>query len=366
MSARNSNAFKIERLGSQTIFIPPKDEEATAFVNKCIDKHNIDYGAYNKEIQDSEIKIGLEFEFYLKDETQMSDIIASLATFGKPIMYCPEDYNIANKRLDVWTIEKDRTLAAPEKRGFEVVSPKIDLKEAPLYIKTALNMIKEFGLTNNDCGLHFHISSEKESMKDIQPSKFMLFLDNSRTLEQWKYRTELNKEMMDIFKKTKLEDFDKNFKNTSRMYSLVSRSRYELSNHLEIRAIGGEDYQFKTNDILRDFKETVNAYYIACNPQVEKSKHKMLIDDFKRNHKVGRAITFDDLIEHINKTQDFNSLNLFEREMELENAIYHFEDKKESIVPIKTLLKEIVNHIKIEDEKEQKIYDELVSEYIKD
>ena len=335
--------FELSKVGNRLSFKPLNVE--TEFLNKLYDKENIDYGKYNQNINNSKIKIGLEFEFYSNEETKMSDIISAIASFGKEVVYCPEDFNIQDKDINVWHIEKDRTLKTSPNNGYEIVSPKIDLHEAPFLIKSILSIIKEYGYTDNTCGFHFHISSESNELQKIKPSKLMLFLDENKTLETWKNRTEFNKDLMDIFKQTRLKDFDANFDKISRFYTLVSRSRYKIANHIEVRAMGGEDYEKKSNQILKDFKEFVQSYYIGCNPNIENDKYMELKQEFNKNSEFNKTVTLADVIkESKKKYKDFDELSAFEQEVIIEMQIFEFEDSN-LFVPIKVLLDKSKDYI---------------------
>lgn len=339
--------IKIKSNGDRTRF--STDGINPNFIKKIALENDINYSSYNEAIKKSDIKIGFEFEFYLNKDINMEKLISSILSFGKPLVYCPKEYNTQDKELDVWTMERDGTLINPLKNGFEIVSPKLDLYEAPFIMKRMLHIIREYGNTDKTCGLHFHISSESQNIKDINPSKLMLFLDERKTLEHWKDRTGTNKEIMDIFKETRISDFNKDFKNLSRFYTIVSRSTYGISNHLEVRAMGGANYEFKEKEIMKDFKEFIETYYIACNPLVENEKHIELTDKFLANSKLKRSIDFNDVLKEAKSIVDFDSLNIFDKKDFLETAIFNLEDKLE-FVPIKKLLKDVDRYIQEEEE----------------
>lgn len=345
----SNQTIEIIKTEDRTRFIPKN--EGNAYLRKLAIVEDINYNKYNNEIKKSDIKIGFEFEFYLNNDSCMSKMIGSLISLGKEVMYCPEEYNIQDKPLDVWTIERDRSLTPITKNGFEIVSPKLDLFQAPLFLKMALAVIRQYGFTDDTCGLHFHISSENEKMQTLTPSKLMLFLDENKTLEYWKDRSDFNRDLMDIFKKTKLLDFDKNFDKLSRFYTVVSRSRYKIQNHLEVRAIGGKNYEKKEEQILKDFSEFVQSYYIACSPNVEKEKYKELKDKFSMDD-LAKPINFKDVVVEAKKTNpNFNKLQVTDKKDILEDVIYKLEDGKK-LVPIKKLLVELEDYVIKEMEKE--------------
>lgn len=234
--------------------------------------------------------------------------------------------------------------------GLEIVSPKLNLIEAPFYIKSLLQIIKQYGHTDKTCAFHFHISSINEKIQDINPAKLMLFLDSNKTLETWKYRSEFNKEILDIFNQSTIDDFNNNFKEISRFYTVVSRSRYGIRNHLEVRAIGGNNYEFKEELIINDFKSFVESYFIACSPEIEKNKFIELSSEFENRGGKKNPIAFKDLLNHAKELVDFENLNVYDKRDMLETAIYNFEDKN-YFVPTKALLKEIYDFFENEIKK---------------
>lgn len=337
------NNIEISRTDGRTRFIPKNVNKN--FINNLIKNDEISYNKYDNEIKQSDIKIGLEFEFYLNKDTNIEKLFSSILSFGKELVFLPEEYNTQDKDLSSWTIERDGTLMSPISKGYEIVSPKLDLHEVPFYMKKLLHIIREYGYTDKTCGLHFHISSENKNIQNIDPSKLMLFLEEKDTLSLWKYRTDTNREISDIFKKATLEDFNKNFKNISRFHSIVSRSTYGIQNHLEVRAIGGKDYEYKLTHIMKDFKEVVESFYVACNPLKENEKYIDLRNHFLKTCERRKSINFEDLLRKAKETCESNSitfdrLNPHDRRDMIETAIYNFEDNGE-FVPIKTLLKEL-------------------------
>lgn len=295
--------------------------------------------SFSKDIDNSEIKIGLEFEFYLEDDV-FEKFIKAIGNYVDEIVYCPDEYNIQDKDLSIWTIERDGTLN-PKKNGFEIVSPKLDLAEAQFYMKKVLEIIRQYGHTDNSCGLHFHISSEK--LQKIDPVKLMLFNDNKKTLDTWKYRSDCNFDISDLFNRTKPSEFKKHFTDLSRFYTVASRSKYGLSNHLEVRAIGGLDYEKKEKIILDDFKSFVDSYHIACDPMQKSEIYYDLMNNFLENKKNSfiDALTFDEVLETAKKLVDIDALDKFDLKETLESIMSETEDKQLGLVPAKKILKEI-------------------------
>lgn len=347
--------IKIIKNGNRTSFIPIDPNLKS--LKKMYKEEDIHYGKYNNDIKKADIKIGLEFEFYPETKTGLNNIISALSSFGKEVVFCPDEFNIQDKELNVWHIEKDRTLESPVRSGYEIVSPKIGLEEAPFYIKNVLNIIREYGYTDDTCGFHFHISSDNEELKNLKPSKLMLFLDENKTLEAWKNRTEFNKDLMDIFKQTNLNDFDANFNKISRFYTLVSRSRYNIANHMEVRAMGGSNYEKKEDLILKDFNEFVQSYYIGCHPSIENEKYNSLKEEFNRNNEsLVSPVTLVEVIDEAKKKYvDFDEMTPFEQEVIVERQIFDFEESKR-FVPIKELLNETKEYINKKILEEEAMY----------
>lgn len=304
----------------------------------------------SKAIDKAEIKIGLEFEFYIKEDKKLEDFIFSLGNFVEVLDFKPKEYNTQDKDLNAWTIERDGTLS-PIREGFELVSPKLDLIESKYIINSVLNLLQRYAITDESCGMHFHISSESKMLEKLDATKLMLFLDNKDTLKKWENRSSCNIELMDLFKKTKMSVFSKNFDNLSRFYTIASRRNYGIQNHLEVRSIGGKDYQHKEDLILKDFESFVDAYYIGCNPLYEHELYKELMKDFleEHQHELKDAVNLEDIIEsakHLanENNLDYENLNNLDLKELLETVVFNTEDLREKLVPVRPLLEEIEDY----------------------
>jgi len=339
-----SQSINLIRNDERTRFIPINPN--TSFIERMIKESEIDYGEFNELIKNSNIKIGLEFEFYLNKEQNPEKLFSSILAYGKELVFCPTEYNTKNKDLNAWTIERDGTLMNPLKNGFEIVSPVLDTNSAPFFLKNILKIIRMYGHTDYTCGLHFHISSTNENLNHFDASKLMLLLDKNNVLSHWKNRSGTNKEIIDVFNKTKWGEFNKEFKNISRTYTIVPRSEYGIKNHLEVRAMGGEKYEFKEKEILEDFKKFVNLYAASCNPTLMHEQYHTLASNFISNSiNNKKAITLENLVEEACKlNKDFDSLSKRDKIEFLEVALFNLEDALE-FVPTKKLLLEIEDYV---------------------
>ena len=293
-----------------------------------------------------DINIGFEFEFNVLNG-QTEPLLRTLGDSIHKISFCPEDYNIQDKNLNVWTMERDGTLVNPTKNGFEIVSPKLPLVEAMYHLENTLNIIQEYGETNNACGLHFHISSESEKKKDFDVVKLMLLLKEKEVFSEWKNRSDCNIELEDIFNKTSPDEFKKGFPELSRFYSVIGRHKYKIPNHLEVRAMGGEGYEFKASEIKKDFIDFIDAYVSSCDKTKDLEKYQSLKEKFisENENSFKKPIELSDVIRHARNKIDIDSLNETDYREILESSIFEIEDKKETLVPIRNLLNELEEHI---------------------
>lgn len=341
--------IKIIQNNNRTFLTPLNYNDS--FINKMIDKTNFN-SKYKDEILSSDIKVGLEFEFYLKDENKLSSVFSALLSYGKQVMYCPIEHNIKDKPDNVWTIERDRTLTSDIKLGYEVVSPKMSVKEGMFYLKDFLTIINQYGITNDDCGLHFHISTDEPNMRNMDASKLFLFLSENKTLESWKPRENYNRSVQNLFNSVSLDDFNENYREISRFHNIAPRhteddKRKNRTNHIEIRGPGGEGYERKSAQIIKDFEETITAYYIACNEDLEQEKHNILKNEFNSKEIQSTSLTFNEILEEAKMIEGFDNLSKHEKRDTLEILIYNYEDEGR-FVPIRRLLKEVDEYVKFD------------------
>jgi len=337
-----------------------KNDLNKSFVNMMIDENKFEIT--NLDIDSLNIKVGLEFEFYLGDKTEDYEKFKSslhnlfqvaLPVVVEDLIFLPDSCD-KQKNKDFWYLERDDSLNG--KNGYELVSPMIDIKSVGHYLTMVNSFIERLGYTTNDCGFHVHISSEK--LNSIIPSSMMLLLSENDCLSKWEERAGYNKNILDFFKLVHPDTFDEEYHNLSKRYNLISRFNEDdiFKNHLEIRAFGGEDYHFKTKEILDDLKVFIEKIYIkSTNQNISNSIKELKEIHIEKNSEFFKApVTFSDLKEKIN----FDTVDLNAEESKLVELILQMENDKK-FVPSCTIYNDYYSFCK-EDVK-QSI--DLIDEY---
>jgi len=310
----------------------------------------------NKDIDEGDIYVGFEFEFYLNEGRNISDMIKNISVFANKIVFCPNECNTGDKDFEAWTIERDASLIHPFKDGFEIVSPKLKLSESIFNLISIIKLISVYGHTDENCSLHFHISSENSKLKELDPVKLMLFINNTENLSSWKERKMMSLDLSKIFKSCYPKEFKENFSKLPRYYNISPRNDFNTENHLEVRAIGGESYELKQKEILLDYIEFVKNYYAACNPDEDNELYKVLLKNFYEENKESfkSKINFDDILNETKKTiENFDKLDRNNIKMHLFETILEKADKNDRLIVPSDLEKDLTKWIdkkKREDE----------------
>ena len=95
-------------------------------------------------------------------------------------------------------IKPDQSL---DDNGIEISIPITTKNGVKHYIKNILPLIKEYGYTNEDTGLHFHISTIKQDGVNFNFYLYMLMCDDKNLLSSWLPRSGYSQNVMDILSK---------------------------------------------------------------------------------------------------------------------------------------------------------------------
>lgn len=235
----------------------------------------------NLKVKETDLyQFGCEFEFYidttkynLKDAVEQienrievftdTDILVDLVSL--PVN---EDKNYCVQ------IKPDQSL---KDNGIEISIPITTQDGVKHYIKNILPIIEKFGYTNEDTGLHFHISTVKQNGVNFNFYLYMLMCHDKDLLSSWLPRSGYSQNVMDILSKnTKAKSrVIKNKKGT------ISNLEKIESNHIEIKAIGGVDYHKDIDKILTEFDMYVE-YFDSVFKDTDSEYRKSLINEHKQ------------------------------------------------------------------------------------
>ncbi len=236
---------------------------------------------------------GSDFTVDFVDKIESSDVLDDFPfSHYETGEYGSVDQSIGS---DKWAIENDETVPG----GLEIKSPPTKLpKFVPKMLSDMLDYIGDVGYTDNDCGLHVHMSLEKT--KGIDILKLLLFTEEDYIYTQFPNR--LNNQYVSKIKnklKTdgilKISDLNKMFDKSLLVKYVTSHydgvSIKDINNgHVEFRYMGGSGYdndEKKIIDMISSY-----SYWLSLSSD----------PDFKRKeyaHKVSRIFNKMELFENI-------------------------------------------------------------------
>ncbi len=284
-------------------------------------KKRDEYFLFNHQFQNllkqKEIKFDDIRKFYRNAENLPSCVDSPIITTSK-----------SKSSTSKWMIKEDESVT-PGFGGIEFISPPMDVSDALKTTKEMFSYIQKMGNTNSfytdgpdekrnqQCGLHINISISPEKMKNFDPTKFILFSNESQVdnekifgdrkdsehvmtvVKQLKrkfqnYNTSKSdkerKELFDSFLKDNMKKAlatmdvqlmagwggqaaDK-FSNVNlqnvQPHKRILRKKNE---RIEIRYFGGQDYEKKYDLFKRILSELLYALDVATDPEKEKQKY---------------------------------------------------------------------------------------------
>jgi hypothetical protein len=355
-------------LSNDLIYI--KYELNRDFLEKQISNNLFSVSSGVKEVG---VKIGLEFEFYLNgsdgncDENLDLLLKNCLSTFVNELMYIPTGCE-KNKHKDVWYLEQDDSLKGDF--GFELVSPLLDIESAKFHIEQVSDIINYLGYTTDDCGLHIHVSS---GGGDLDINKLILFENDAKIFNQWERRGNYNKNIFDYFKITEPEVFRDNFKDLGRNYNYIQRfdGNCESGNHVELRCFGGDGYQDKSSEVLRNLSDFIDKAFIpACSAEMACDVYDRLMQEHIREFGLGfiKPIGFMDIKSEVD---EFISKDELSTRKDVEDFIFGEKlpvlENSNRLVPIYKIYNELAGYL--DNEENQNIFnqhrDNFVDGYVK-
>lgn len=197
---------------------------------------------------------GCEFEFILnskEDEVKLHDELKELKdgvcvkqSSTKSTIESDEKYECIHFKAEP---SLESTL------GREITIPKCTSEELYDYIDKISVLIPKYGYTNETCGFHVHMSSDDE---ELNFCLFVLIADKNGLLKKWGSRNKYCLNLIDIFQVLNFKDV-LYFKNSKgRVWNLLHRGK----SWIEVRTMGGTDYETKQDEIKEDIKQFIDVY----------------------------------------------------------------------------------------------------------
>lgn len=242
--------------------------------------------------KDDKYRFGCEFEFYINGddyEQTIKNIKDDLLEFAMADILV-DTLQIPNEKdkNQCFQIKPDISL---DDNGIEISTPITTSKGLIYCINNILPLISKYGYTNEDTGLHFHISTQKSDGVNIDFYLFMLICYDKKLLSSWSPRAGYSQNVMDVL--------SKNTKLKTRKIKTKKGTIWNLEkispNHIEIKTIGGIDYHKNQEKICDEFEQYANYFDMVCQNTktlYEKTlikNHKKQIESIDENTKIDFA-----------------------------------------------------------------------------
>lgn len=254
---------------------------------------NCEFDCFNLTSDDM-YKYGCEFEFYINKSLDFQSTVIAIkdeilqfsnADILLDFVSLPSDID----KNQCVQIKPDNSL---EDNGIEISIPITSKNGIKHYVNNILKIIQKYGYTNEDTGLHFHISTIKNDGVNFDFYVYMLMCHDKNLLSSWVTRNGYSHNVMDIL--------SGNSKVVSRSIKNQKGPIWNLekisSSHVEIKSMGGVDYHLKINQILSEFE-----MYAECFDIVNKNKDTRYKDELINNHKK--------IIEQVSQSQKQEFIN---------------------------------------------------------
>lgn len=260
----------------------------------------------------------------------------------------------------------------------ELVTGPMDYNQARLILIKCLKIIQEIGYTTDRSSIHINISFNDDSGKNIEQLnilKLILSLEETKIYDHFPTRKNniYAKSIKDIIP-YKDYDYSNSTVNVLNNSLLLPKTKYYGVNfssmddgRIEYRYAGGEDYQFKINDVLELVDYFIKTTWLCLGTKLEDNESKMLrkyLDDNIRSYKTlskyENFIAQHPTIElQVDKKSDFelvksyysriypNLYNLISHSKKIEDCIinYDTEMKKIEVVDAEIETVNLINNI---------------------
>ena len=242
----------------------------------------------------SNANVGFEFEFFSNYEIEETMKMLS-TTLNKQILYFDKHHSEFSPTADIFKIEKDYSGGA---KMIELITGPIKYIEAKNILKTTLEWIHKNGFTTDKCSIHLNMSFDKKLISiykftRIDVLKFILEFDENIVYNLFPKRKDsvYAKSIKFIYPRNKF--YASEIKNISNQDFIYPTTKYYginfsklLKNYLELRYIGGADYENYFDEIVTILDYFIKTVYNTINnsdyTQANKDElYKILINQKK-------------------------------------------------------------------------------------
>lgn len=202
----------------------------------------------------TKLKFGCEFEFYPNKmlEDEIVDALSNILKDGIELKL-----DLINNDDNHMNYKDEPSLSAMG--GREITTPICSYSDLKNYIKAIAKIIDEYCETNEDTGFHIHISTIDESI-GVDFYKFMLLSNEASLLNNWGNRNAYCLNVIDILTVLDMKEARQLKNKKGRVWNLEKRKEDGKTNHIEIRTIGGTNYQRKVEQILNELNKFIEIF----------------------------------------------------------------------------------------------------------
>lgn len=217
------------------------------------------------------LKFGCEFEFYTSGMLE-DEMIDSLKKQLKSNVLLK--LNLDNNDDDNMNYKKEPSLSAMD--GKEITTPICSYEELKNYIYKICKIIDDTAQTNEDTGFHIHIST-LDTKLEVDFYKFMLLCNEFSLLNNWGKRNAYCLNVMDILTILDMKEAKQLKNKKGRVWNLEKRKEKGMTNHIEIRTMGGTDYQRKYEQILKELDQFISIFNRSIKSKNSDEEYKIIL-----------------------------------------------------------------------------------------
>ncbi|MDD4950675.1 hypothetical protein [Sulfuricurvum sp.] len=223
----------------------------------------------DKSIIDSGIIGGAEFEFYINAfdlehfDEELTTLLDDLSRITDQDILCnPFKDFTRSKEYDKLIIKPDSSLRSYT-YGLEITTPIVPIVHLPYYLGHILSIIQKRGyITDTSTGLHLHLSCPEKESKDFDFLGLMLLLNAKKLYDSWPPRPDYSRNVMNVLNCLDFESASGKKDEVGRGWCIIRPDYEDKKNHIEIRTMGGENYQSKYSEQIFPELRTILQSYI--------------------------------------------------------------------------------------------------------
>ena len=251
--------------------------------HQSMDFENLLDNDWPEPLSPEELELGSNLDDFYQWRDAVEDIVYKMhLTSGFIDDYELNDYGGTKQKKgsNVWGFEYDPTVSPDG--GIELVSPPMKLPEMIDILPDVFALIKEYGYTDGDCGLHAHMSVEDG---ELDLTKLIFFTEEENIYKYFPervgshYAQSLKNKIRKSDAKNISVELKKGLRKIPKKSDLVKTlAKYDAIHHIEgsrieFRHMGARGYEKKYNDIKNILARHSFALSVGVDPEWRKQEY---------------------------------------------------------------------------------------------